>query len=491
MFKDSRNEYAVKTAPIDDPEMLEHLLNSMSSEGWELYTLHEAEAKDGGIQYSCIFFRDAEESEEKNTEIVDISDFKSKMEKIFHGANEPFEECKELQRKIKEKQQRVESVKGLLDSNASDIDRQNLNFEISKAINELKSLKQKLIETISPDKMYETIRSEKLSIVISEELVGMVDPENEAPLVSETVKVRKKLTDKYGYVIPSIHFTDSEELEANEYKFNVRGVPTLTGHVYPGCKMFFPKQANIEKKPEGAIEELDSITGEKVFWIDESKTKDFWDKGLSSEEVIAKNLEYIALKYVDEIFDYSDVNKFVEIAGSQNLFLVESIIPDFVSVADLRYILASLIRERVPLNDVVFVFEKLSDLAQDHEKENIIEDLRLCLNRQISKSIANDNRTIYGIKMSTELVKKMEQDLLQETEQITVKAATIKKLTKQIKEAVEQAEVHFENVAIIAPSSIRQMLFVIFEQVIPNISVLAREEISKEFTLDVIGEMTI
>jgi hypothetical protein len=50
--------------------------------------------------------------------------------------------------------------------------------------------------------------------------------------------------------------------KTNEYSINVRGIPTLTGRVYPGYRMFYEGQANLSKKPKDAIEDIESIKGE-------------------------------------------------------------------------------------------------------------------------------------------------------------------------------------------------------------------------------------
>jgi len=490
MFKDTRNEYAVKTAPTDDPEALQELLNTMSEEGWELYTLHEVESRSGGVQYNCIFFREKEEDEENEQEIIDVNDFKSKMEKMMRSKGEPYEEYKEIQQKIKEKQARISKIKELLDATPSDIERLKLNEEISNCLNEVKDLRNKLAETMAPEKMYEKISQDKISIEISDELIDLVSPEKGAELVAQTVKVRQNLADKLGYVIPAVHFKDSETLEANEYSINVRGIPTLTGYVYPGYRMFYPDRINMDRKPKDGIEDFDSINGEKVYWIPEEKTKDFWEKGFSPEEVIAKNLEYISVKYVDEILDYADVNKYLDLVGVQNIFLIEGLVPDFLSLGDLRYIFASLIREKVPLKDIIYIFERLNDLSQENSKEGIIEELRITLNRHISRSIADENRVIYGITLSDKIIENFEKELLKDPgESITIKGSLIKKASKQIKQFIEESDVPIEHIAIISPISIRQMLFVIFEEIIPGISVISKEEISKEFTLEVIGNV--
>ena len=36
-------QYVIKSVPTDDKQALEDLLNEMSDEGWDLYTMHEVE----------------------------------------------------------------------------------------------------------------------------------------------------------------------------------------------------------------------------------------------------------------------------------------------------------------------------------------------------------------------------------------------------------------------------------------------------------------
>jgi len=91
MFNNIRNEYSVKIIPSDNPEGLELLLNTMSEDGWELYTLHETESPRGGMQYNCIFVREIEEETLSDAnEIVDVTDFKSRMEKMLDHSGEPY-----------------------------------------------------------------------------------------------------------------------------------------------------------------------------------------------------------------------------------------------------------------------------------------------------------------------------------------------------------------------------------------------------------------
>ena len=49
-------QYIIKSVPTDDKQALENLLNEMSEQGWDLYTMHEIESEDS-IDFNCIFTR--------------------------------------------------------------------------------------------------------------------------------------------------------------------------------------------------------------------------------------------------------------------------------------------------------------------------------------------------------------------------------------------------------------------------------------------------
>jgi flagellar biosynthesis protein FlhA len=486
MFKNLKNEYSVQVAPLDEPDALEEMLNKMAKNGWDLYTMNEAESPSGKPCYNCIFVRESDDKEDDG-QVVEIGDFKSKIEKMFEPSDEPYQQCRQIQRKIREKHERITRIKSALESTTSEKEHQKLNEDISNSLSELKDLKSQLAESIEPDNFFDKISLNKLSIILSDELIDLVNPEFEAPLVTETVKIRQNLAEILGYVIPAVHFSNSEDLDSNEFVIKIRDIETLKGTVYLGYRMFHHGEANISRKPKDAIESEDFITGEKVFWIEESKTKDFWEKGLKPEDVIAKALQYIVLKYVDEILDYNDINKYIELVSRNNIYLVENLIPDYLSIGSIRFIFAQLLKEKVPLKDIVYIFEKLNDFADEESKEDILANLRISLSRQICKSIADENKTFFAIELSEDLIEDTEKMLSAENEVISVDIAFVQKLIKKIRLILQETSSNIENTALIVPSGIRHILFSILEDYIPGLSVLAKEEISKDFTIELIG----
>ena len=484
--KNSKLQYVIKTVPSDSTLPLENLLNEMAEDGWDLYSMSEVETDDG-FQFNCIFVKEAE-SENSFDDVVNISAFKSQMEKMLSAKLSPYETCKDIQAKIREQKSKISKVKELLEKeDAGTPQRKTLNDKMSAGLKELENLQQKLIRAISPDVMFSSLQLEKFSINLSEQILEFVSPDSEADLLSETVKVRQKLADDLGYIIPKIVFRDDEMLAPYEFSINVRGLSVFNSFVYPEHLMFFQDEINYKGKKKDYYVDTDVITGKKVVWIPQEKTKDFWEKGLTPSEFIARGVEFVAIKYIEELLDYEDVNKYVEIVSKQNLYLVDNIIPDFISIAELRYILVNLIREQVSIKDIVYVFEKINDFSDEACKEALLDKIRFSLARYITSRYADMDGTIQGIEMSEKTMTEI-FDSADDTDNIVkVDGTKVEKVAmKLLKFAKEN---NLDNIVLIVPIEIRHMAFIVLSQYINTLTVLALEEVTNYYNFEVIGEV--
>lgn len=172
MIRGQRQEFCIKSVPIEELQALENVLNSMSKEGWDLYSIYEGEINNK-VVYNVIFAREIEIEEGEDYE--DIQGYKTKMEKMFSSKEEPYELCLNFQRKIKEKREKIEEIKNFLDG-AKDNERDVLNEEIAKEVDRLNNLKKQLKNLLSPSKMAQNLGEERLSISLSEENYSLNDP---------------------------------------------------------------------------------------------------------------------------------------------------------------------------------------------------------------------------------------------------------------------------------------------------------------------------
>ena len=491
MFKNTKLQYIIKTVPADTTEPLENLLNEMSADGWELYSMHEVEA-DEGFNFNCIFVKDANlANRSAYDEVMNISAFKSQMEKMLSQKLTPYEITKDIQSKIKEQKKKVQKYKIQLENaTAGSSERKTLNNKMSAGYKELENLQHSLVKAISPDEMFNYISSEKFSIHLNEEIVEFVSPDadNENDLLSETVKVRQQLTDELGYVIPKIVFKDDELLAPFEFSISIRELSVFNSFVYPNYLMYFQDDINIKKK-KNMYTGIDSITGKKIIWIPKEDTKDFWQKGITPSEYIGRALEYVSIKYVEELLDYDTVNRYMDLVSEKNPFLVENIIGDFISVSELRYLIVSLIRERVSIKDIVYFFEKINDFSDEPTKEDLLDKIRLSMARLICNKYLSDEDTIQGIEFADNTMLNMFRAQQEDNEDniVRLEAAKIEKIVDKIEKTANK--LNLDNIILIVPMEVRHMIFMIFSQYLNNLTVLAREEVTNYYNYETLAEI--
>ena len=486
-------QYVIKTCSSENMQELQNLLNEMSMNGWELYSMQETENDDGQLLCHCIFMKEADISEqETNSDVINISSFKSQMEKMLSPEQSPYEICLEIQEKIRSQKSKIAKIKKELEGESpASVTRKKLNDKISAGIKELDELKIKLAQSTSPDAMFSKLKEEKLSICLSEEILSALDPEQEIleeTLIAETVKSRLKLTENLGYVIPKIMFKDDENLNPYEFSIRIRGIDVFKALVYPKFLMFFDDELHLEKKIKNSVTDTDKITGKKIVWIEKDKAKDFWQKGMSPAEFIARALEFCAVKYVEDLFDYEELDKYIDVVSRKNEYLVENIIPDVLSLSDLKFILTSLIRENISIKDITYIFEKINDYVEDCTKSDLIKKIRLAISRQICQNNMDENGTITAFEISEKTLDKFLPSFEEDEDSIIrIDASFAENLAEKLNKKIKQLQI--QKPKLVVPLELRHLMFTLLSSYMNDITVLSREEIGCNANLEIIAEI--
>ena len=483
MNKQFKQEFSIKQVPTDDAQNLELTLNSMSSAGWELYSIYEAE-QNSKIVYNCIFARDVEivEDEEDN----DIADFRNKVERMLYSKEEPYELCLNLQKKIRDKKEKIERVKKFLESAKPD-ERELINDEIKKNIDELNALKKDLKEVLAPSKMAKFLGEEKLSISLSSENYILCDTKRVDNLLSQTVRVRQNLTNELGYIIPKVQFIENNTLDEFEFTINVHGVAVASAKAYPDYVAYFEDELSLDKAPNNSHRLKDPLTKRKLIWIKKEDCENFWTEGLEPCEYIANYLSYYTILHVDEIFDYNDLNRYVDFVTNQNSFLTDSILGDYISISELKYLLVQLIRERVSIKDITYIFEKLNDFSDDPNKSDLLDRLRMALSRQISDSVANKDKEILAYEIDEDTFELLEKQTSKDETSVKIDISKFSKFKKILKET--KNDIINQNAVLIVPQNYRQVIFILVSQLFMDIPVICFEEVALDYKLTILGKI--
>ncbi len=373
-----------------------------------------------------------------------------------------------------------------------------VNQDVQQQLGQLDAVKQNMQDLVNPNKMYERLGVDVLSLQVGAGLLVIADPDQDGQLLAKIAALRQRVTDELGYIIPNIRIMDSSAIADNEYLIAIRSNTVATGMVYPGKYMVIADQweALGKKVPDNVIVSVDPTYQSQAYWLDAQYiNKNDRITAVDSVDVIVTHLQDCVRKYVDEVMTKTDVLKLMELVKSQDPTLVNDLVPTIISTSDLRKIFVNLIREKVSIKDIIFIFERLCDYARFSKEPDILsERLRAALGRQICLANSNRDKVLYALTLSSEWEKTLD-DSCQRTELGTMfllNPMQVQELIETTANTLMKAHqaVGSQPVILCSPR-IRLPLYQMLERHIPTIVVISYSELITDIrveAIDTIGE---
>ena len=170
--------------------------------------------------------------------------------------------------------------------------------------------------------------------------------------------------------------------------------------------------------------------------------------------------------------------------------------PTIISTSDLRKIFVNLIREKVSIKDIIFIFERLCDYARFSKEPDILsERLRAALGRQICLANSTEDNILYALTLSSEWEKTLD-DSCQRTELGTMfllNPLQVQELIETTSTLIKTHQQIGRQPVILCTSKIRLPLYQLLKRHIPTIVVISYYELIDDIKVEnvgVIGEIT-
>lgn len=370
-----------------------------------------------------------------------------------------------------------------------------VSHDVQQQMGQLENVRQNMSDLVNPNRMYERLGVDILSLQVGIGLIRIADPEQEGQLLAKIAALRQRMTDELGYIIPNIRIMDSSALENEEYLISIRNNPVASGFVYPGRFMVIADQWSALglPPPTDAVRATDPTYQTPVYWINQEQIQD-GVTAVDPTDAIVTHLQDCVRKYVDEVMTKTDVLKLIELVKSQDPTLVNDLVPAIISTSDLRKIFVNLIREKVSIKDIIFIFERLCDFARFSKEPDILsERLRAALGRQICLNNAINGNILITITLSQEWEKILD-DSCQRTELGTMfllNPLQIQELIETTALTLSRATRNGVQPVILCSPRIRLPLYQLLERHIPTVVVISYSELITDIkveSIDTIGD---
>jgi flagellar biosynthesis protein FlhA len=369
------------------------------------------------------------------------------------------------------------------------------NPDITKAfdVEEEVPVVQEAPAPTGPEAVLPLLQVDPIEIEIGYGLTRLADPKAGGDLSERVAATRRQIASELGFVMPTVRIRDSIALDSNEYVLKVRGeeiaratlIPTLVMAVNSGDAL-----ESINGMPtKDPVFDLDAI------WIEPDQREIAERVGYTVIEpaaIISTHLSEIVKNHAPELLPRQDVVVLVDEARKVNSAAVSELIPDLLTMGDVQKILQHLLRERIPIRDMVTIVETLADFAgrtKDHEQ--LGEIVRSAIARTVTRQYLDaENKLVcltFDPSLERNLVEKVSLTNMGST--LVLDSDTQIQVVSALKMEYDRATMQGFQPVLLCGAQLRLAMRRFLDRHLPQLSVLAYSEISAAADVEFVGQI--
>jgi len=265
-----------------------------------------------------------------------------------------------------------------------------------------------------PDDFTSLLRVELLEIEIGYNLVELTDEARGGNLLDRITAARKRAINELGIIIQPIRMRDNLQLSPFEYRFKLKGNEIARGEVRPGLYLALNPEGELPEGIEG-IETTEPTFNLPAVWISEEQRTIAETLGctvVDASTVLITHLSEVIKNNAHEILDRQAVKEMMQALKETNQAVVEELTPEIMSLGEVQKVLQNLLKERVPLHDMVTILEELADQGRTTKDIDILtESVRQALRRTITSQYVNESGQMQVVTIDPKLEKKISESI--------------------------------------------------------------------------------
>jgi flagellar biosynthesis protein FlhA len=323
-----------------------------------------------------------------------------------------------------------------------------------------------------------------LSIEIGYALVALADDKQGGTLLNRLRAIRKQIAAETGVIVPPVHVADNLQLGPRTYSILVKGVEVARGDLVPDRLMAI--------NPGTATTPLEgSATREPAFglpawWIPTSQREHASAAGytvVDATTALSTHVSETIRGFLPDLLSRQQTKELLDRLAQTSPKLVEELVPKIVSVGEIQRVLRQLLRERVPVRDLVTILESIADAAgTSKDPDAITEAVRAAMGRTICRQYQTERNELPAISFAPALEAKLMSSIVR-TDQgpvLALEPAQAQQLASRIADALAGA---LAQPVLLCTPALRPHLWRLFARVLPHVGVLSHSEVPPQLRI--------
>ncbi|MDI9413791.1 MAG: flagellar biosynthesis protein FlhA [Bacillota bacterium] len=350
---------------------------------------------------------------------------------------------------------------------------------------------QQLEEARKPESLISLLQVDQIELEIGYSLIPLVDEGQGGDMLDRISLIRRQCAIELGLLVPVIRIRDNLQLNPDEYVVKIKGIQVGSGELM--INHYLAMDAGGVTETVAGIPTIEPAFGLSALWVDEQTREKAEFAGytvVDAPAILATHLTEIIRGHSHELLGRQEVQTLLDGAREDYSAVVEELVPDLLTVGEVQKVLQNLLREGVPIRNMVTILETLADTAPlTRDPDYLTEYVREALSRQISQ-MHLDKDVLTVITLSAEWEEAINEGI-EHTERgisVALDPRLLQSLYGELGRALEENLLPYP-VVLVSPQ-IRMALKRLTERAIPRLIVLSYNEISPDIQVKAVGTVS-
>jgi flagellar biosynthesis protein FlhA len=330
----------------------------------------------------------------------------------------------------------------------------------------------------APDSPETVSAVDPLSVEVGYALVGLVDEKQGGTLLTRVRAIRRQIAQETGVVVAAVRVADNLQLGPRGYSILIKGVEVARGELY--AERLLAINPGSASRPLEGVQTQEPAFGLPAVWISTELRVGATSSGYTVVDpttALSTHLSETIRSFLPDLLSRQQVKEMVDAVAQTSPKVVEELVPKLVSLGEIQRVLRQLLRERVPVRDLVTILEAIADAASvTKDVDAITEAVRASIGRAICRAYQNEKGELAVIGVTPMLEEQLMGSMVR-TEHGAVLALDPQKaqlIAGKIARAVEQA---MAQPVLLCSPALRPHLWRLFARVLPHLGVLSHAEV--------------
>lgn len=371
-------------------------------------------------------------------------------------------------------------------------EKQRVSLAIQETAATTESRRQDLDD---PEYILSYTQVELLEIEIGYGLISLADERSGGDLLDRISGIRRQCAKELGIIVQPIRIRDNLQLATNEYVLKIKGTELARGEIMPKHFMVMnPTNEEIELK---GIATHEPAFGLPALWIEAGLREEAEILGytvVDATTVMVTHLSEIIKDNSHELMGRQEVKQLIDGLKEKYSAVVEELIPDLLSLGEVQKVLQNLLRERVPIKDMISILETLADYAPSTKNTELLtEYVRHSLSRTVVAPYVADDNILRVITIHPDLENYIGDNIQKSFQgsfpaiEPTINTAILQNISKLI-EGLAPSQT---RAVILASPKIRAPFKRLIEMAFPQLAVLSLNEVPNYIEIEAVGMVSV